>query len=350
MIKIPYSKQHIDEDDIIEVNQALKSQFLTTGPKIEEFEKAINKTTNIFYNVCCSSGTAALHMALMAIGAGPGDEVIVPGMSFVATANVVEYVGAVPVFADVDPDTLLIEVESVSSLITDKTIAIIGVDMCGQKPDYEGLDLLNEKIYIIADAAHNFGGHDNFSSKHIDLICYSFHPVKHITTGEGGAVATNNFLFFNRLKAIRNHGRSDGDMIMLGYNYRLSDINAALGISQLDKFNDFIYKRIKIAEKYLSIPEINKISLKRAGYHTNHIFIIKVGNRKSVIDYLNRYGITTQIHYKPIYENKYYIDKYGFIKLENIEQIKDKILSIPLYPDLEEKEQDFIISKLLNVI
>lgn len=347
---IPYSKQNINDDDLHEVSKVLESQFLTTGPKIEEFEEAVRKETKIYYNLCCSSGTAALHLALMAIGAGPGDEVIIPSISFVATANAVEYVGATPIFADIDPETLLIDINDCDSKITKKTVAIIGVDMAGQKPDYEFLKKLDGNIFIIADAAHNFLGHDLNSMKNIDIACYSFHPVKHITTGEGGMLATNNNLFYNRAKAMRNHGRSFRDMVYLGYNYRMSDISAALGISQLKRVHDFLFERRQIATRYLENEKIKNITLKRNGFHTNHLFIIKVQNRKSVIEYLDKYGITTQIHYKPIYENEYYLKKYDIKPLVNTEYVKREILSIPIFPGLDEKTQDYIINKLLDVI
>jgi len=350
MVKYPYNRQNINDDDINAVSYVLKSQFLTTGPKVDEFENNVMKKTGIIYNVACSSGTAALHLSLLSLGIGPGDEVIVPSISFVATANAVEYVGATPIFADVDPDTLLIDIESVNSKITKKTKAIIPVDMCGQKPDYQLLKMLDKDIYIIADAAHNFMGHDLESMKYIDIVCYSFHPVKLITTGEGGMVSTNNSLFYSRLKTLRNHGRSVNDMLYLGYNYRMNDFQAALGISQLNRVEDFLHDLINISERYLFKKEINKIALKRYGYHTNHLFVIKVENRQRIMEYLYNRGIVTQIHYKPIYEMTYYLEKYNIEPLENTEKIKNKILSIPIYPGLEVKDQNYIIEKLLNVI
>lgn len=350
MIKIPYSKQNIDEDDIKAVIETLNSQFLTTGPKVEEFENSVREITQIHYNVACSSGTSALHLALMSIGVGPGDEVIVPSISFVATANAVEYCGARCVFCDIDK-ALLIDIDDIKKKITKKTIAIIGVDMSGQSIDYSKLRKeVGTAMYIIADSAHNFLGHNQNTSKDIDLICYSFHPVKLITTGEGGMVSTNNFVLYNRIKCMRNHGRSNGDMVLMGYNYRMDDIRATIGISQLKKAQDFIYERIEIAERYLSHEKINKIALKRSGFHTNHLFIIKVKNRNYVIDYLSRNGITTQIHYKPIYENEWYYKKYGKIILKNTEEVKDNILSIPIYPGLSNIDQDKIIKDLLKVI
>lgn len=350
MIKYHYNRQNINDDDIREVNNVLKSQFLTTGPKVEEFESIVREKTKITYNVACSSGTAALHLALLSLGIGPGDEVIVPSISFVATANVVEYVGATPIFADIDPETLLIDIDSIDSKITKRTKAIIPVDMCGQKPDYEKIRILYKDLYIIADAAHNFMGHDNESIKYIDIVCYSFHPVKLITTGEGGMLATNNSLFYSRAKSIRNHGRSDGDMIFLGFNYRMNDISAALGISQIKRVDDFLLDLIEISNRYLSIKKINEISLNRIGYHTNHLFVIKVDNRKRVFDYLYARGICCQIHYKPIYEMTYYKEKYNIKPLKNTEYVKNKILSIPIYPGLLQEDQNYIIEKLLNVI
>jgi dTDP-4-amino-4,6-dideoxygalactose transaminase len=348
---IHYNRQNINQADIDSVCDTLKSQFLTTGPKVDEFEYKVREMTGIFYNLACSSGTSALHLALMSIDIPPGAEVIVPSISFVATANVVEFCGGRCVFADVDPDTLLIDLNDVKRKINENTIAVIGVDMAGQSIDYFLLrQIVGENICIISDSAHNFMGHDDLTTKDIDIICYSFHPIKLITTGEGGMVSTNCSIKYNRMKALRNHGRSDGDMVFLGYNYRMSDISASLGVSQLNRVHSFLKERNDIANYYRSNSKINEISLKQVSFHTNHLFIIKVENRTKVIEYLAENSIMTQINYKPIYDNQWYFKKYGRIILKNTEEIKNNILSIPIYPGLGVDKQDYIIEKLLKVI
>ncbi|MCP4566239.1 MAG: aminotransferase class I/II-fold pyridoxal phosphate-dependent enzyme, partial [FCB group bacterium] len=246
---IPYGRQSIDEEDIQSVVEVLRSDWLTTGPKVDAFEHALADYVGAEYGVAVSSGTAALHCAMYALGIGPGDEVILPPMTFAATANCVVFLGGTPVFADVQPDTLLIDPVAVEKKITKRTRAIIAVDYAGQPCDYDSLrDIANSHgLSLIADGCHALGavykGHRVGSLA--DMTVFSFHPVKHITTGEGGMITTNDPKFAGRMRRFRNHGidtdfrqrEQQGswyyEMVDLGYNYRITDMQCALGLSQL---------------------------------------------------------------------------------------------------------------------
>ena len=273
---IPYGKQFIDKEDIEAVINVLKSNWLTTGPKIGEFEKVFANYVGAKYAVAVSNGTAALHSAMFAIGITSDDEVIVPPITFAATANAVIYQEGKPVFADVDPDTLLIDPSEIEKKITPKTKAIIAVDYAGQPCKYDQIKYITNKygLILIADSCHALGA--KYKNRKVgsiaDITVFSFHPVKHITTGEGGMVTTDNSTWAEKIKIFRNHGITSDhhkrskegswfyEMEELGYNYRISDIQCALGISQLRKLPYFLKKRRKIAELYnmafKKIPEI----------------------------------------------------------------------------------------------
>jgi len=279
---LPYGKQSIDEDDIKAVIEVLKSDWLTTGPKIEEFEQAIVEFVGAKYAVAVSSGTAALHAAMFALNIGPGDEVIVSPMTFAATANCVVYQGGTPVFADVDPETLLIDPKQVEKKITSRTKAIIAVDYAGQPCNYDELLSIskNHNIPLVADSCHALGA--LYKGRPVgsvaDLAVFSFHPVKHITTGEGGMITTNNEEYAKRMRIFRNHGITTDhrqrekqgswfyEMVELGYNYRITDIQCGLGISQLKKLPQWIKRRWEIAAKYdeelSKIPGIKPLGLR----------------------------------------------------------------------------------------
>lgn len=263
---IPYGRHFVEEDDIAGVVEVLRSDWLTTGPKVEHFERAFADLVSAKYAVAVSSGTAALHAAMFALGIGPGDEVIVPAMTFAATANCVVFQGGTPVFADVDPETLLIDPLSVSDRITPKTKAIIAVDYAGQPCDYDALEAVAEghNLTLVADACHSLGARykERPAGSLASLSAFSFHPVKHITTGEGGMIATDDPKLAERMRIFRNHGITTDhrqrekqgswfyEMQELGYNYRITDFQCALGISQLRKLPGWIALRREIAIRY----------------------------------------------------------------------------------------------------
>ncbi len=263
---IPYGKQFVDKADIMAVVEVLRGDWLTTGPMVETFEREISEYVGVKHAIAVSSGTAALHTAMFAAGIEPGDEVIVPPITFAATANAVVYMGGIPLFADVQPDTLLIDPELVESKITPHTRAIIAVDYAGHPADYDELRRIADEygLLLISDACHSLGA--EYKGKKCgclaDITVFSFHPVKHITAGEGGMAVTNDDKLAERARRFRNHGidsdfhkrASQGswyyEMVDLGYNYRLTDIQCALGRSQLHKLDSFIANRRMIAKIY----------------------------------------------------------------------------------------------------
>lgn len=346
---IHYGKHYIDDNDIQYVEAVLKSDYITTGPIIERFELDLRSFTGYRYCSCVNSGTAALHCALFAAGIKENDEVIIPTMTFVATSNAVLYQRAIPILCDIEEDTLLIDIESVKKLITKKTKAIIAVDYAGQQCDYKELRKICNKynLILISDAAHSFGAIQNIFDRKIlpDLTCYSFHPVKHITTGEGGAVLTNNKGYDEKIKQFRNHGRHYNTEISdIGYNYRMPAINAALGRSQLNKYFDFLERRLQIAKKYDKYFEDIKVKDIGNRMHVYHLYVIKVKtiNRGSFKYRMVLDNISCQIHYIPIYDHKLFnhINKNNY---PNTEKVKDEIISIPIFYTLTDEQQDYII-------
>lgn len=343
---ISYGRQSIDKSDIEAVTNVLLSDFLTNGLEVKRFSEDLNNkfgqdstTTN--------SGTAALHLSLLSLDIKKDDEIIIPSITFSATANVIEYVGGKVVIADVEEDTLLIDIADVETKITNKTKAIIAVDMAGQLCDYAKLKKICTiyDVKLISDACHSFGATNNLAA---DLTCFSFHPVKSITTGEGGAIIGKKELI-DRCRVLKNQGKRNGKHVdVLGYNYRMSDINAALGRSQLKRLYTFLKKRQNIFLEYQKRLLVK--SLKQENFSSYHLYIIKVDNRQQVIKALSDKHIYTQIHYIPIYDLPYYKNKYNFVKLKNTEEIKNKILSIPIYPDLGKTELDFVIKEINKII
>jgi perosamine synthetase len=357
---INYGKHYIDQDDIDAVTEVLKSDFLTTGPQVKRFEFKLCEYTGYRHCVAVNSGTAALHAACYAINIKPGDEVIVPAISFIATANCVRYCGGKPVFADIDPDTLLIDPESIKKLITPKTKAIISMDYAGQLCDYAAIRKIcnDNKLFFISDSCHSFGGINSIAENQKllfiklipDIICYSFHPVKNVTTGEGGAMLTNLIDCHYNAQRLRNHGRNeDHESYTLGYNYRMSDIHAALGISQLKKQLKFQIRRYEIAEKYHEELKCEKLKQLKDRIHVYHLFVIKVKNRYEFQKYMMQNGINCVVHYQPIYSHTYYSSDYenGINNCLNTEKIRDHIISIPIYYSLSDIQQDHII-KCIN--
>jgi perosamine synthetase len=377
---IPYNTQYTDQEDIDAIIDLFKSGgFLTCGPKVEEFEKAVCDYTGAKHGVAVSNGTAALHIVCLTLGLKEGDEVIVPAITFAASSNCVLYTGAKPVFCDIEEDTLNIDCNLIEDLITENTKAIIAVDMGGQVCDYHRLrDICNKhNLVLIEDAAHSIGAQETKCPKSpkvgsfADFTTLSFHPVKNITTGEGGMVMTNNIKYYDLLKKYRAHGMTrdfkdrenckginttpghEYDIDILGYNYRMTDIQAALGISQLKKIDMFMKRREEIKNYYLEKLNENKevVCLNYKFDSANHLFIVKIknGERDEIYQKLKDNNIYCNVHYKPVYLFSYYI-KLGYTKglCPVAEKMYSEILSLPIYYKLTNDLLDNIINLLIT--
>ncbi len=369
---IPYGRQSIDDSDIRAVVEVLKSDFLTTGPKIKEFEQCVAEYTETKYAVAISNGTAALHGACFAAGIGKGDEVITTPITFAASANCVLYCGGTPVFADIDPVTYNIDWKSIEKKITDKTKAIIPVHFSGQPCEMDEIHTLAKKynLIVIEDGAHALGA--EYKGKKIgglsDMTTFSFHPVKHITTGEGGMILTNNEELYKKLVLFRSHGitrnpeqmlKNEGawyyEQLELGYNYRMTDIQCALGISQMKRLDQFLEKRRILVKRYdEAFKDVNGVTtpfIKEECNSSWHLYVIQVEKRKEVFDKLREAGIGVNVHYIPVYKHPYYQKNgYADVVCEKVEELYKHIISLPLYPDLTEKEQDYVIEKVIEIV
>ena len=373
---LPYSRQSIDQSDIDAVVAALKSDWLTTGPAVDEFERVFAASVGTSCAVSFCNGTAALHAAMFALGIGTDDEVIVPALTFVATANCVLYQGGIPVFADVDADSLLIDVHDVERKITPRTKAIIAVDYAGQPADYRRLSVLAQKygLALVADACHSLGG----SVQGIpvgslaDLSCFSMHPVKPITTAEGGMVTTNSADLAQCLRRFRNHGierdfrqreASGGyayGMTDLGFNFRLSDLHAALGLSQMRKLSLFSERRQAIAKLYRErlAPYsgiIDPLEIRDATVSSGHLFVVRCrtlanANRDHIFRSLRQMGIGVNVHYLPVYLHPYYREQFGHAEglCPIAESAYQEILSLPIYPDMLDADVDYVCRELTS--
>lgn len=359
---IPYGRQTIEEDDVEAVIEALRSDWLTTGPRVALFERALAATTGTVYAAVVNSGTAALHAAYAARGVGPGDEVVVPALTFAATANTVLYLGARPVFADVDAATGLIDPASVATVIGPRTKAIVGVDYAGLPADYDALRAVahGTEIAIVADAAHSLGAVDNGrpSGSLADASTLSFHPVKHITTGEGGAVVTDQAMIHSQVTAFRSHGitrdpqgiAAEGPwyqaMHVMGFNYRLTDVQCALGLSQLAKLGRFVARRREIAAQYdEAFGEIAGLLLpgRRARAESSwHLYVVRVRDatrRRAFFERLRADGLGVQVHYVPVYRHPYYQSLgYRSGQCPRAEEFYASSVSLPIYPAMTGQE------------
>lgn len=360
---IPYGKQYIDNDDIQEVTNALKSDFLTSGPYVEKFENKLSEVTSAKFSIACSSGTTALHLSLLALGIGAGDAVIVPTVTFLASANAARYCGAEVVFSDVDCNTGLITYDSLIEAYKKSNgniKAVIVVHLCGQLADMVKIKEFCDKknIKIVEDSCHAIGGEGVGNCSYSDMSIFSFHPVKTIAMGEGGAITTNSPVYAKAMKSLRCHSIARGEhwkysMPTLGYNYRASDIHCALGYSQLNKLDDFVARRREIAITYQEFfskiswakPVISEI--KEEAYHLYPILInwekLKT-KREDFMNYLSSKGIGTQVHYIPVHSQPYY----GGVMsdLPNAQSFYEKVLSLPIFYSLSDKELEYILGVL----
>ena len=370
---IPYGKQTIEQDDIQAVVDVLKSDFLTTGPKIAEFEQTVADYVGAKYAVAISNGTSALHAACFAAGIEPGDEVITTPLTFAASANCVLYCGGTPVFADVDPKTYNIDPEDIQRKITDRTKAIIAVHLAGQPCDMDAIHSIAREhgLIVIDDGAHALGS--VYKGKKVgsmsDMTTFSFHPVKPITTGEGGMIVTDNEDFYKKMLLFRSHGITRDDSMMtrndgpwfyqqfnLGYNYRITDIQCALGCSQMKKLDRFLARRKEIVARYNeafadcdNIITPYQLSDTESGWHL-YIVQVKKCDRRQVFENMREKGIGVNVHYIPVYMHPYYQEHgYENVHCANAEEIYSHIISLPLYPGLTSEQQDYVIDTLKSL-
>lgn len=372
---IPYGRQVIEDEDIAAAVEVLRSDWLTTGPMVARFEQAFADYVDARYAVAASNGTAALHLCMLAAGIGGGDEVIVAALTFAASANCARYVGATVVFADVRADTLTIDVDHVASLITPRTRAIVTVDYGGLPSDLDELCELAQRhgLLLVEDACHapgaEYRGRKVGSIAH--LTAFSFHPVKHLTTGEGGMVTTDDANFAKRLRRFRNHGISSDhcqreregtwryDMVDLGFNYRLNDIQCALGLSQLRRLAQSIERRRAIADRYAgSLGGVAQLRIPiELGdrRHSWHLYAIRLQGenpgaaRERVFNALRAEQIGVNVHYLPVYRHSYY-QGLGYAKglCPVAEHAYEGLLSLPMWHGLSEPSQDRVIASLKN--
>ena len=378
--KIYYGRQWIDEDDIRSVEEVLRSDYITCGPKVDELERTLCSMTGAKYAVAVNSGTSALHCACIAAGIGPGDEVITTPITFAASANCALYCGARPVFADINPDTYNIDAESIRQRITEHTKAIVAVDFTGQVVEIEKIREIckDNNLIFIEDAAHSIA--TKYKGQQVgslaDMTCFSFHPVKTVTGGEGGAILTNDEELYKKLVLAHTHGIThEEDMmegaphegpwyyeqISLGYNYRLTDFQAALITSQLGKIEMFKKRRQEIVRKYneafSKIPELFVQKEIPESDTCRHLYILQLKldklkcTRREFFDAMSAENVQCQIHYVPVYWFPYY-QHLGYEKGQcpNAEEMYKGIMSIPLYPKMSDQDVEDVIHAVKKVV
>jgi len=375
---LPYGKQTIEQDDIDAVTQALKHDFLTTGPKVAEFEAVLAKVTGASEAVAVGNGTQALHLACLACDISAGDYAIVPSVTFLATANAIRYCGAEVLFCDVDPTTGLMDVNYLNQLLDthkDKNIkAVLPVHLGGQLADLKAIRDLS-KTYdfkVIADSCHALGtemeDYNVGSCGLEDMATFSFHPVKTIAMGEGGAITLNDAELAKKMRLMRSHGMEPTpqnglwayEMQELGYNYRVTDIQCALGVSQLKKLDRFIEKRRTLARLYderlkpLS-PVILPPQRIEAQNPAWHLYAVRINfdmldvSKDQLMKILKEHKIGAQVHYIPVHSQPYYKNRYGEQLLPGAEQYYSQTLSLPLFPAMEESEVEYVVETLETV-
>jgi len=370
---LPYGQQWLDEEDKEAVLSVLNSDFITQGPQIDRLERKVADYVGARYAVAFCNGTAALHAACFAAGIGPGDEVITTPITFLASSNSVLYMGGKPVFADIDKRTYNLSPDNAAACITPRTKAMIPVDFTGQPVEIDRIMMLarDHGLVVIQDAAHSLGA--EYGGRKIgawaDMTMFSFHPVKHITTGEGGMIVTNNEDYFRRLQLFRNHGMSRDPLMMhayegpwyyemheLGYNYRMTDMQAALGVSQMDKLDRFVAARRSIAREYdeafggmegLVIPE------QHADANSSwHLYVLRwdmdrfESDRRTIFEALREENIGVNVHYIPVYRQPYYRNQgYSQVSLPNAEDYYSNVISLPIFPKMTgEDVRDVILA------
>lgn len=376
---IYYGRQCIDDDDVAAVVETLKSDLITCGPKVQALEQKLCEITGAKYAVVVCNGTAALHLAALAAGFQEGDEVIVSSITFAASSNCVLYCGAKPVFADIKPDTYNIDPQSVRKLITPRTKGIVAVDFTGQAVEHDELRAICQEhnLIFIEDAAHAIG--TKYKGRPVgslaDMTCFSFHPVKTVTGGEGGAITTNDEQLYRRLLRVRTHGitRVQSEMVHptdalwyneqveLGYNYRMTDFQAALLISQLNKLPKFSVRRKEIVKKYDEVfSQMPELVVQREipeSDTTRHLYILRLNpekltcNRREFFDALYAENTCPQVHYLPVYWHSYY-EKLGYEKglCPNAEKYYEEVMSIPLYYSLTDEDVEDVIHAVKKVV
>jgi len=363
---LPYGRHWVTEEDIRLVVDVLRSDWLTTGPVLERFERAFARYVGADQAVAVSSGTAALHAAMFALGVGPGDEVIVPAMTFAATANCVVFQGGTPVFADVDPATLLLGPAQVEARLTPRTKAVIAVDYAGQPCDYDPLRRLvgAHGLALVADSSHALGAcdHGRPVGSLADLSTFSLHAVKPITTGEGGMIATDDAALAERMRRFRNHGFSRDhrqrakagswhyEMTELGYNYRLTDFQSALGLGQLSKLDGWIARRRQIAADYdrafADLPGVRPLGTRHGASHAWHLYVVRLDRellgvgRREVFAALRARGIGVGVHYIPVHLHPFYRERFGTAPGDCpvAEAAYRQILSLPIFPAMTDRD------------
>jgi UDP-4-amino-4-deoxy-L-arabinose-oxoglutarate aminotransferase len=376
---LPFSKPSISESDIASVVDVLKSGWITTGSKTQLFEEAVKEYTSAPEAIALSSASGAMHLLLKALDLGPGDEVITPAMTWVSTVNLIELCGAKPVFADIDKDTLMISAETVEPLITERTKLIIPVHFAGATVNMQPLLDLAEKhgVKVVQDAAHAIGSeYKNERIGKSGTAIFSFHPIKNITTGEGGMFCTDDAALAERIRRLKFHGlgvdaydrqtqgRSpQAEVIEPGYKYNLTDMASVLGLGQLERLDGFIERRTKLAERYLEllkdVPMVIPLgSVAHEERHAWHLFIVRLDVEKAGMDRytfmskLKEQGIGTGLHFRAVHTQKYYREKYQFAHgcLPSTEWNSDRICSLPLFPDMTFQDVERVVTAIKKVL
>ncbi|HEX3145722.1 MAG TPA: UDP-4-amino-4,6-dideoxy-N-acetyl-beta-L-altrosamine transaminase [Pyrinomonadaceae bacterium] len=375
---LPYGRPSLDQSDLEAIEPVLKTDWLTTGPKVSEFERAFADFVGAKEAVAVCNGTAALHCAANALGIGPGDEVIVPAMTFAASANCVVYQGGTPIFADVDSETLLVDPADVERKVTARTKALVAVDYAGQACDYDALSDIarSHNLKIVDDACHAVGGF--YKGRPVgtlaDLNTFSFHPVKHFTTGEGGMITTDDEDYANHMRIFRNHGitsdhrqRSEQgsffyEMVDLGFNYRLTDFQCALGINQLPRVPDFVQRRQQIAALYdrafADMPAVRPLSVRPDVSHAYHLYMVQFDidrlnvDRATIFSALRAEGIGVNVHYIPVHLHPFYRQHYGLGPglCPVAEAAYERLVTLPMFPAMTSEDVANVVTAVEKVV